>query len=134
MASSPFSVGGIFDVIGQDQTGQRSQLAQYAVQRAAQQMQSKNYKEAISTFHQALAFDPQNTTALTYIGSLNLQLGNVDEAIKAFKSLVQLDPTSSDSQIKLGNAYLQGKRYNESEATYKLAARLDRTNPLPEYT
>lgn len=134
MASDPLSVGGIFDVLSQDQSGQRSQLAQYALQRAAQQMQSKNYKDAITTFRQALGFDPQNTTALTYIGNLNLQLGNVDEAVKAFKDLVKLDPTSSDSQVKLANAYLQGQRYDESEATFKIAARLDPRNPLPEYT
>ena len=135
MASDPFSVSGNpFDVIGQDQSGQRSQLAQYALQRAAQQMQGKQMKEAITTFRQALAYDPTNTTALTYIGNINLQLGNVDEAVKAFKNLISLDPTSSDSQIKLGNAYLQGKRYNEAEVTFKTAARLDPRNPLPEYT
>lgn len=135
MASDPFSVSGnIFDVIGQDRSAQRSQLAQYALQRAAQQMQSNNLKEAITSFRQALASDPQNTTALTYIGNINLSMGNVDEAVKAFKDLVKLDPTSSDSQIKLGNAYLQGKRYNEAENTFKSAARLDPRNPLPEYT
>lgn len=135
MASDPFSISGNpFDVLGRDQSGQRSQLAQYALQRAAQQMQGKQMKEAITTFRQALAYDPTNTTALTYIGNINLQLGNVDEAVKAFKNLVSLDPTSSDSQVKLGNAYLQGKRYNEAEATFKTAARLDPRNPLPEYT
>lgn len=135
MASDPFSVSGnIFDVIGQDRSAQRSQLAQYALQRAAQQMQSNNLKEAITSFRQALASDPQNTTALTYIGNINLSMGNVDEAVKAFKDLVKLDPTSSDFQIKLGNAYLQGKRYNEAEITFKSAARLDPRNPLPEYT
>lgn len=135
MASDPFSVSGnILDVLAQDQSGQRSQLAQYALQRAAQQMQSNNLKEAVTTFRQALAFDPQNTTALTYIGNINLSMGNVDEAVKAFKDLVKLDPLSSDYQIKLGNAYLQGKRYNEAELTFKAAARLDPRNPLPEYT
>jgi Flp pilus assembly protein TadD len=135
MASDPFSVSGnILDVLAQDQSGQRSQLAQYALQRAAQQMKSNNLREAITTFRQALAFDPQNTTALTYIGNINLSMGNVDEAVKAFKDLIKLDPTSSDSQIKLANAYLQGKRYDEAEATFKTAARLDPRNPVPEYT
>jgi Flp pilus assembly protein TadD len=124
----------LFDIIGQDTSGQRSQLAQYALQRAAQLMQNNNPKEAITSFRQALAFDPQNTTALTYIGNINLSLGNVDEAVKAFKDLVKLDPLSSDFQIKLGNAYLQGQRYSEAEATFKTAARLDPRNPLPEYT
>jgi tetratricopeptide (TPR) repeat protein len=135
MATDPFSVSANpFDVLGQDTSSQRSQLAQYALQRAAQQMQNNQMKEAITTFRQALAYDPTNTTALSYIGNINLQLGNVDEAVKAFKDLVKLDPTSSDSLVKLGNAYLQGERYSEAEATFKTAARLDPRNPLPEYT
>lgn len=135
MASDPFSISGNpFDILSQDPTAQLSQLAQYALQRAAIHMQSNRMEEAIGSFRQALAYDPTNTTALTYIGNISLSLGKNDDAIKAFKNLVQLDPTSSDSQIKLANAYLQLKRYDEAEATYKTAARLDPTNPLPEYT
>jgi tetratricopeptide (TPR) repeat protein len=135
MASDPFSISGNpFDVLGQDQSGQRSQLAQYALQRAAQQMQGNDLREAITSFRQALAYDPQNTTALTYIGNINLSLGNEEGAVTAFKNLVKLDPTSSDSQVRLANAYLQFKRYGEAEATYKIAARYDPTNPVPEYT
>ncbi len=135
MASSPISsTGNPFDVLGQDMSAQYSQLAQYSIQRAASELQNNRKDSAITAFRQALAYDPQNATALTYIGNLNLAQGKEEEAIKAFKDLVKTDPLNSEYQISLGNSYLQAKRYDEAEATFKQAARIDPLNPLPEYT
>ncbi len=131
-----FSVGNNpLNVLGNDQTaGQRSQLAQYAILKASQDMKSNRQQDAIASFKQALAYDPQNITALTYIGNIHTSLGNKPEAIAAYKQLVSIDPTSSDSQILLGNAYLQDNQIVEAEKTFKLAARLDPRNPVPEFT
>jgi len=131
-----FSADGstLLDVLGQDQSAQRSQLAQYAIIKASQYLRDDHKAEAITAFKQALAFDPQNTTAISYIGNLNLALGNQFEAIKAFKELVRLLPDSVDARMKLGNAYLQDKQYDESEKVYEQAAKLDPTDPLPKFT
>lgn len=131
-----FSVDGssLLDVLGQDQSAQRSQLAQYAIIKAAQYMKDGHKDEAIQTFKQALAFDPQNTTALSYIGNINLSLGNNFEAIKAYSELVKVQPDSVDAQMKLGNAYQQDKQYDQSEKIYEKAAKLDPSNPLPDFT
>lgn len=126
--------GTLLDVLGQDQSAQRSQLAQYAIIKASQYMRDDRKDDAITAFKQALAFDPQNTTALSYMGNLNLSLGNQFEAIKAFKELVRLQPDSVDARMKLGNAYLQDKQYAESEKVYEQAAKLDPTDPLPNFT
>lgn len=124
----------LLDALAQDQSAQRSDLAQYAILKAGAFMKEGRNDEALDAFRQALAFDPENATALTYTGNINLSLGRTAEAIKAFKGLVKLQPTSVDAQMKLGNAYLQAKQYDESEKIYERAAKLDRLNPLPVYT
>lgn len=118
----------------QDQSGQRAQLAQYAILKAAQFMRDQRQDDAIRAFQQALAFDPQNTTALSYIGNINLARNHNAEAIKAFATLARMQPNSADAQMTLGNAYLQDKQYAESEKAYQKAASIDKTNPLPVYT
>ncbi|MDD2898967.1 MAG: tetratricopeptide repeat protein [Desulfuromonadaceae bacterium] len=122
------------EVLGQDTSAQRAQLAQYSIMRAATYLQNNKNDEALKEFKKALAFDSQNTTAQSYIGKLNLAKGNTFEAIKAFKTMVQSQPTSVDAHVNLANAYFQDKQYAASEKEYKTAARLDPTNPLPDYT
>ena len=114
--------------------GQRSQLANYAINKAAQYMQDNKTDEAIREFKKALAFDPQNDTALTYMGKLYMQQGKNLDAIKTFKDLVRQQPLSVNAKVNLGNAYLQDKNYTESEKAFKDAARLDPLNPLADYT
>jgi len=117
-----------------DTSGQRAQLAQYSIMRAAGYLQNNKNDEALKEFKKALAFDSQNATAQTYIGKLNLAKGNNFEAIKAFKAIAKSQPTSVDAHVNLANAYLQDKQYTESERELKAAARLDPSNPLPDYT
>lgn len=124
-----------FDALAQSGvSGQQSQLAQYAIQRAAQDMRNNKPDDAIVSFKRALAYDPQNVTALSYIGNIYLSQGKIDDAIAAYKNLIGIDPTSSEYRLKLANTYLQGKMYRESEETFKLAARLDPRNIEAEYT
>lgn len=120
--------------LGQDTSGQRAQLAQYSIMRAAKYLQDNKNDDALKAFKQALAFDPQNTTAQTYVGKLNLAKGNTFEAIKIFKTMVRAQPTSVDAHISLANAYLQDKQYAESEKEFKTAARLDPRDPLADYS
>lgn len=117
-----------------DTSGQRSQIAQYSIMRAATYLQNNNNDAALKEFKKALAFDSKNTTALTYIGKINLAKGDNLEAIKAFKTMVQYQPGSADAHVNLANAYMQDKQYTASEKEFKTAERLDPTNPLPSYT
>jgi tetratricopeptide (TPR) repeat protein len=123
-----------FSVIGQDTSSQRAQLAQYSIMRAATYLQDNKNDEALKAFKKALAFDPQNSTAQTYIGNLSLAKGDTYEAIKVFKTMVKSQPSSAEAHINLANAYLQDKQYSESEKELKTAAKLDPSNPLPDYT
>jgi len=123
-----------FASVNLDVQSRRAQLAQYAIQQAAGFLQNNNNDDAIKAFKKALAFDPQNVTAHTYIGNIYLSQGKTHEAIKEFKSVVQNDSTSVTARNNLGNAYLQAKQYTDAEKEFKAAARMDPINPLADYT
>jgi len=113
---------------------QRAQLAQFAIQKAAGYLQDNKNDEAVREFKKALAFDPQNVTARTYIGKIYLGQGKTHEAITEFKTIVNNDTTSVTARNNLGNAYLQAKQYSNAEKEFKIAARMDPLNPVADYT
>jgi Tfp pilus assembly protein PilF len=117
-----------------DVQSQRAQLAQYAIQKAAGYLQNSQNDEAMKEFKKALAFDPQNSTAHTYIGKIYQSQGKNAEAINEFKSVVQNDRTSVTARVNLGNAYMQDKQYTAAEKEFKAAAKMDPLNPLADYT
>ena len=135
-----------FAVTGQDTTGTRKQIAQYAIMQAAAYMQNNQNDQAIGAFKKALAFDPQSATAYNYMGQIYLSQGKNADAIKAYQQLVRIQsnlsladtsgnaPSQADAHVSLGNAYLQDKQYSASEKEFKTAAKLDPSNPLPPYT
>lgn len=123
-----------FAVLGQDTGPQRTQIAQYSIIRAASYLKDGKKDEALKEFKKALAFDPQNLTAQTYIGKINLAKGNNQEAIKAFQTILKNKPNSVDTKINLANAFIQDKQYANAEKELKAASRLDPQNPLPDYT
>lgn len=120
--------------VSQNLQSQRAQIAQYAIQKAAGYLQNNKNDEALKEFRKALAFDPQNATAHTYIGKIYQGQGKINEAIKEFKYVVQNDSTSVTARNNLGNAYLQAKQYGDAEKEFKTAARMDPINPLADYT
>jgi tetratricopeptide (TPR) repeat protein len=130
------SSGDVLNVLAQsiDQSASRSKLAQYATLRASQLLKDKRQDDAVNAFKQVLVWDPQNETALTYIGNIRLSQGKIPEAIDAFKALTKSQPSNADAMVKLGNAYLQDKQYAESEKIFKKASALNPNSPLADYT
>jgi tetratricopeptide (TPR) repeat protein len=113
---------------------QRSQVALYAMNKAATYWSENKTDEAIKEFQKVLAFDPQNTDAYASLGKIYQAKGKTAEAIKYFKTAVQLDRTSVTAHNNLGNAYLQAKQYTDAEKEFKISARMDPINPLADYT
>jgi len=128
LGTDPFA--GIYDNV----QAQRSQIAQYALNKAATYWSAKKPDEAIKEFKKVLAFDPQNKDAYSSLGKIYQSQGNLTEAIKYFKLGVQLDRTSVTAHNNLGNAYLQAKQYTDAEKEFKASARMDPINPLADYT
>lgn len=123
-----------FASITQNIQAQRSQVALYALNKAATYWSANKTDEAIKEFKKVLAYDPQNTDAYASLGKIYQGKGNTAEAIKYFKTAVQLDRTSVTAHNNLGNAYLQAKQYTDAEKEFKASAKMDPINPLADYT
>jgi tetratricopeptide (TPR) repeat protein len=123
-----------FASLTSDLDARRTQIAQYAIYRAAQYMSEGNQESAIKQFKTALAFDSDNATALNYLGQIYQSQGKTDEAIKYLQKVVTNDKLSADAHKDLGNAYLQAKQYDKAEGEFKLAAGLDPTDQVADYT
>jgi len=59
-------------------------------------MQRKMDKAAFTAFSAALAFNPNDIVAHTYVGEIALEHGDVDAAVKHFQKAVELDPEGRD--------------------------------------
>lgn len=134
MADMFSSSADAFFSVNENAQAQRSQVALYALNKAATYWNANKTDEAIVGFKKVLAFDPQNTDAYASLGKIYQAKGKTDEAIKYFKTAVQLDRTSVTAHNNLGNAYLQAKKYTEAEKEFKTSARMDPVNPLADYT
>lgn len=129
-----FSAADAIFSIKDNAQAQRSQVALYAMNKAATYWSANKPDEAIKEFKKVLAFDPQNTDAYASLGKIYQAKGNTAEAIKYFKTAVQLDRTSVTAHNNLGNVYLQAKQYTNAEKEFKISARMDPLNPLADYT
>lgn len=123
-----------FSSINENIQNQRSQVAMYALNKAATYWSANKNDEAIKEFKKVLAFDPQNMDAYASLGKIYQAKGNTAEAIKYFKTAVQLDRTSVTAHNNLGNVYLQAKQYKDAEKEFKISAKMDPINPLADYT
>lgn len=123
-----------FFSVNENLQAQRSQVALYAMNKAATYWSADKTDEAITEFKKVLAFDPQNTDAYASLGKIYQAKGKTAEAIKYFKTAVQLDRTSVTAHNNLGNAYLQAKQYTDAEKEFKTSAKMDPINPLADYT
>ncbi len=112
----------------------RTQVAQFAIYRAASHLSEGNQEEAIREFKNALAFDPQNITAHTYLGKIYQSQNKMAEAIQSFTKVVQIDRTSITARNNLANAYMADKQYTRAEEEFTFASRLDPQDPVADYT
>jgi len=111
-ASNPFASA------SDDVASRRSQVAQFALYRAAQKLSERNEEEAIRGFKTVLAFDPQNETAHTYLGKIYQSQEKLAEAIGEFKKVVELNGLSVEARNNLANAYVRKKEYSLAEEQF----------------
>ena len=121
----------------------RQQIAQYAVAKAANYYSAGQNTQAIAAFKQAVAMDPNNTTAYNTLGQIYSAQGDYANAVKSYQKLVQIqsNPTTKDTStnaptleaatISLGNAYVQNKQNDLAAKQYQAAMNLNPTDPIP---
>ncbi len=84
--------------------------------RASGYERQKKYDEAEATFRKVIQSDPQNATALNYLGYMLADRGmKLDEALTLIKKAVDLDPANGAYLDSLGWAYFKQGKYDQAE-------------------
>ncbi len=90
----------------------------------------KKYEPAEEMFRKVLAVDPQNATALNYLGYMLADRGvKLEEALGLIKKAVDLDPSNGAYLDSLGWAYFKLGKYEPAEDSLIKASQRIGTDP-----
>jgi tetratricopeptide (TPR) repeat protein len=104
-----------------------------------------DYESAIAFFKQAVAMDPNFTTAELYLGTAYAQrfvpgvqtrenLAYADNAIESFKRILSQEPNNTNALMALASIYQNLNRFEEARETYISASKVDPQNPILFYS
>ncbi len=92
---------------------------------------AKQFADAESAFRSVLARDPENATALNYLGYMLAERGErLDESVNYLKKALALEPDNGSFLDSLGWAYYKSDKLDLAEANLKRAADQLRTNSV----
>jgi tetratricopeptide (TPR) repeat protein len=91
----------------------------------------KKFAEAESAFKQVLARDPDNATALNYLGYMLAERGErLDESVGYLKKALQIEPENGSFLDSLGWAYFKADKLDLAEDNLRRAADQLQTNSV----
>jgi len=91
----------------------------------------KKFAEAESAFKQVLTRDPENATALNYLGYMLAERGErLDESVNYLKKALQIEPENGSFLDSLGWAYFKADNLNLAEENLRRAADQLKTNSV----
>jgi tetratricopeptide (TPR) repeat protein len=91
----------------------------------------KDYEAAEMEFKKVLGENPDDATALNYLGYMLADQGiRLDEALGYIERAVELDPYNGAYLDSLGWVYYKQNRLEEAEAHLKEAARINQSDPV----
>ena len=91
----------------------------------------KKFADAESAFRQVLARDPENATALNYLGYMLAERGErLDESVTYLKKALQIEPENGSFLDSLGWAYFRSDKLDLAEDNLRRAADQLRTNSI----
>jgi tetratricopeptide (TPR) repeat protein len=92
---------------------------------------AKKFADAESAFRSVLARDPENATALNYLGYMLAERGErLDESVGYLKRALALEPDNGSFLDSLGWAYYKADKLDLAEVNLKRAADQLRTNSV----
>ncbi len=91
----------------------------------------KRFSDAESAFRQVLTRDPENATALNYIGYMLAERGErLDESVTYLKRALVIEPENASFLDSLGWAYFKADKLDLAEANLRSAADQLKTNSV----
>jgi tetratricopeptide (TPR) repeat protein len=92
---------------------------------------AKKFADAESAFRSVLARDPENATALNYLGYMLADRGErLDESVGYLKKALEIEPDNGSFLDSLGWAYYKSDKLDLAETNLKRAADQLRTNSV----
>jgi Tfp pilus assembly protein PilF len=107
------------------QRERRDRAFEEALARGVKQTESKNPKEAVDSFTEALRLRPDSSLALAHRGIASFYLGDHDRALGDLAEAVRLDPENALAYRGLGGVFVTLRRYEEAVANLTKAINLD---------
>jgi tetratricopeptide (TPR) repeat protein len=91
----------------------------------------KKFAEAESAFRQVLGRDPENATALNYLGYMLAERGErLDESVNYLKKALEIEPENGSFLDSLGWAYFKSDKLDLAENNLRRAADQLKTNSV----
>jgi len=91
----------------------------------------KKFAEAEAAFRSVLSRDPENATALNYLGYMLAERGErLDESVNYLQKALQIEPDNGSYLDSLGWAYFKSDKLDLAEANLRRAADQLRTNSV----
>lgn len=101
------------------------ELAQASIDRGNLQAQQGDLNQAIASYRQAIALEPNQAEFHLGLGCLLLQSGELIAAQESFQRAIALNPQLVEAHIQLGNLFVQNKQLELAITYYQQAIALD---------
>lgn len=111
----------------------RTSLANTLLSSGINSMQNENYTQAVASFRQAAAMQPDLTEAYTYQGDAYSRLGKRKEAIEAYKMSLKVDKTQDTVYTTMAGVYIDNGQQAEAEKILKAGIKQNNQNTLAYY-
>ncbi len=99
-------------------------------QRGVANMGSREWKEAITNFTEAIRGNPKDALAYQYRGAAFILSGNYDNAVNDFTRALQINPTNSEAMCNRASAYRCKRDFDSAINDLNDALRLNPTNDI----
>lgn len=103
-------------------------LVQNAMTTGEAHFSAHNYIEALSSYEDAIRFEPDNANAYNSKGITLVELQRYQEALTAFQEAIRLNPNDAHTYNNLGSTLGYLKHYKQALEAFEQAIRFDPSN------
>ena len=107
------------------QLASQIQGARFYIKLGNEALEEGRLGEAIDSFREAVARDPEEKLAQYNLGQALLQGGKIDEAIQHLERALEIDPSFRDAHFNLGTAFSEAERFEEAATHFQRAHEID---------